>query len=48
MRTEPKSRAFISAWMPGSGIEDYVASATIEALRPSASCCATTCCEVSK
>jgi SAM-dependent methyltransferase len=42
---EQGSREFIGEWMPGSGIENYVASATIEATKPgSASCCATTCC----
>jgi SAM-dependent methyltransferase len=36
IRIQPKdaSRAFIKDWAPGRGIEDYVQSATIEALRP--------------
>ena len=40
----PESRAFIREWMPGSGIEDYVASATVEARKPTAACCAPSCC----
>jgi arsenite methyltransferase len=40
----PESRAFIKDWMPGSGIEDMVASATIEATKPKTACCAPTCC----
>lgn len=32
---KPESREFIRDWMPGTGAENYVASATIEALKPS-------------
>ncbi len=36
IRIEPKdeSREFIKDWAPGSGVEDYVLSATIEAVKP--------------
>ncbi|HLU37911.1 MAG TPA: arsenite methyltransferase [Planctomycetota bacterium] len=42
---QPESRAFIANWLPGSGAEDYVASATIRATKPGAGeCCAPACC----
>ena len=45
IRIAPKdeSREFIKDWAPGRGVEDYVLSATIEAVKPEASntkrCC---------
>ncbi|MEP6652772.1 MAG: arsenite methyltransferase [Myxococcales bacterium] len=42
---KPESRDFIRDWIPGSGSEDYVASATIEAVKPkSGACCDPGCC----
>ena len=48
VRIDPRSRAFIAQWAPGSGIEEHVASASIEAVRPAAAearCCVPACCE---
>lgn len=40
-----ESREAIKDWLPGSGVEDFVSSATIQATKPGAeSCCAPGCC----
>jgi len=41
VRIAPKdeSREFIKDWAPGRGVEDYVLSATIEAVKPGGCCC---------
>lgn len=44
---KPESREMIAGWAPGRGIEDYVASAIIEARKPRADeggCCEPSCC----
>lgn len=43
VQVRPESRAAIRDWFPGSGAENYVASATIEALKPGAPCCEPSC-----
>lgn len=46
VRVQSESRDFIKDWLPGSGVENYVASATVEAVKPGGkSCCAPSCCE---
>jgi len=47
VRIAPKddSRDFIRDWAPGRGVEDYVVSATIEAVKPGGGCCGgSSCC----
>jgi len=42
---KPESRAFIRDWMPGSGSEDYIASAAIQATKTKEqACCGPNCC----
>ena len=45
---KPESREMVANWAPGRGIENYVASAIIEARKPRAEdsgCCGPSCCE---
>ncbi|HXV77029.1 MAG TPA: arsenite methyltransferase, partial [Candidatus Polarisedimenticolaceae bacterium] len=45
IRVHPESREFIRDWMPGAGVERFVASASIEARKPAgAACCGPSCC----
>ncbi len=46
VRPRPESRAFIKDWMPGTGIEEYIASASVEATKPASTraCCGPACC----
>ena len=39
-----ESREFIKDWAPGRGVEDYVLSATIEAVKPGGCCSGGNCC----
>ncbi len=41
---KPESRELVASWAPGRGIEDYVASAIIEARKMGAACCDSSCC----
>ena len=45
IRIQPKdeSREFIKDWAPGRGVEDYVISATIEAIKPDCGCAGGAC-----
>jgi arsenite methyltransferase len=45
LNIKEESREFISGWLPEAGVENYVASATIEATKPAGkSCCGPSCC----
>jgi len=46
IRIEPKdeSKEFIKDWAPGRGVEDYVVSASIEAVKPGGCCSGGSCC----
>jgi SAM-dependent methyltransferase len=41
---KPESRAVVGKWFPGLGLEDVIASATIQATKTGASCCGPSCC----
>jgi len=34
IRPKSESRSFVKEWAPGTGIEEYIVSATIEAVKP--------------
>lgn len=45
LTTVPQDRNPVRDWLPGSGVEAFVASAAIEAVKPAgASCCGPSCC----
>ncbi len=45
VEVKEESREFIRGWLPNSGVEDYVASASIEAVKPGGkACCGPSCC----
>ncbi|NLV43815.1 MAG: arsenite methyltransferase [Candidatus Hydrogenedentes bacterium] len=39
LEIKPESREIIAGWFPGSGVENYVASATIQATKKGGCCC---------
>ena len=39
IKRKDESHAFIKDWVSGRGVEDYVLSATIEAIKPGGGCC---------
>ena len=41
---DPASREVLAGWAPGSGVDRYVASARITAVKPGGACCAPGCC----
>ncbi len=48
VQARDESRSFIAEWIPGSGVEDAIVSATIEARKPARqgkSCCGPECCQ---
>jgi arsenite methyltransferase len=44
IQVKPESREYVASWAAGRGIENHVASATIEARKPAAACCTPECC----
>ena len=46
IRIAPKdeSKEFIKDWAPGRGVEEFVVSASIEAVKPGGDCCGNDCC----
>lgn len=45
IKINPNSKGIVCGWMPGTGLENFIASASIEAIKPgSGSCCAPSCC----
>ena len=40
IQVKPESREYVASWAAGRGIENYVASANIEARKPASGCCA--------